>query len=41
MMALVHTLAYFPPPPELGAAQVVIGLTVVATTGLGTLAQFG
>ncbi len=44
LMALVHmALAYLPPPPVpvLGAEQVVIGLTVVVTTALGALAQFG
>lgn len=44
LMALAHvTLAYLPVPPVavLGAQQVVIGLTVVLTTGLGALAQFG
>ena len=44
LMALVHmALAYLPPPPVpvLGAEQVVIGLTVVLTTALGALAQFG
>ena len=44
LMALVHmALAYLPPPPVpvLGAEQVVIGLTVVVATALGTLAQFG
>jgi hypothetical protein len=44
MMVLVHVvLAYLPPSsvPVLGAGQVVIGLTVVLTTALGALAQFG
>lgn len=44
IMALVHiTMASLAPPsvPVLGAGQVVIGLTVVLTSALGALAQFG
>ena len=44
VMALAHIVLASQPPPVVavvGAQQVVIGLTVVLTTALGALAQFG